>query len=316
MDLVQLRYFAQVARLKSFTKASEALHITQPALTRQVLMLEEELGVQLLFRHSRGAEPTEAGVKLLAGSDSIFRVVRDVAVEVAESSGRVSGALRIGFPPSLGGFVIGTAVEAFQQKYPEVRFELREGLSNELRDHLLGDRLDLAVLMRQADPPLVSVPLCEEDLWVIQPRRMRSLNSPRAFTLKMLEKQPLIQPGRAQLVRQYIEDEASRRGVSLNVVAEADALQVTKDLVRRGIGSLIAPYSGICTDIKRDEFSGGPVRGLAITRYLVRRIDRPITLGLSKFQDMMLETIRTLHKSDRAIRPVSAVEGRQKRLNK
>lgn len=312
MDLVQLRYFAQIAQLKSFTKASEALHITQPALTRQVLLLEDELGVQLLFRHSRGVEPTEAGVRLLAGAESIFRVVRDVSVEVAESSARVAGTLKIGFPPSLGGFVIGMAVNAFQRKYPEVRFELREGLSNELRDHLLADRLDLAVLMKEGDPPLISVPLCDEDLWVIQALRKGSRNTPRTYTLKMLQKQPLIQPGRSQLVRQYIESEALRQGVSLNVVVEADGLQVTKDLVRRGVGALISPYSGIGADIKRGDFSGGPVLGLAISRYLVRRIDRPMTLGIAKFQEAMLDTIQALHKSDHAIRPVSAIE-RKKR---
>ncbi|GLC97773.1 LysR family transcriptional regulator [Cupriavidus sp. TA19] len=312
MDLVQLRYFAQVAQLKSFTKASEALHITQPALTRQVLLLEEELGVQLLFRHSRGAEPTEAGVKLLAGAESIFRVVRDVTVEVAESSGRVAGTLRIGFPPSLGGFVIGMAVDAFQRKYPEVTFELREGLSNELRDHLLADRLDLAVLMIEADPPLVSVPLCAEELWVLQPPSGRILNSPRTYTLKMLAKQPLIQPGRTQLVRQYIESVALGQGISLHIVAEADALQVTKDLVRRGVGVHISPYSGIAADIKRGDFSGGPVQGLVISRYLVRRMDRPITLGIAKFQEAMLETIQALHKSDHAIRPVTTTERKKK----
>jgi LysR family nitrogen assimilation transcriptional regulator len=303
MDLVQLRYFVQVAQLRSFTKASEVLHITQPALTRQVFLLEEELGVQLLFRHSRGAEPTEAGIRLLAGAEAIFRVVRDVTVDVAESSSRVAGVLRLGCPPSLGGFVIGTAVEAFRRKYPDVTFELREGLSNELRDQLLADRLDLAVLMKEADPPLISVRLCDEDLWVLLPPEDPAGAAPKTYSLKALAKLPLIQPGRNQFVREYIESEAARLGVSLNVVSEADALQVTKDLVRRGMGAHISPYSGLATEILRGDFSGGPVKGLAISRFLVRRIDRPITLGVAKFQEVMFDTVRALHATGRSIRP-------------
>lgn len=304
MDLIQLKYFLQVAQLKSFTKASESLHITQPALTRQVLLLEEELGVQLLSRHSRGVEPTDAGVRLMAGAEAIFRVVRDVTIEVAESSTKVTGTIRIGFPPSLGAFVIGAAIDAFQRKFPDVTFELREGLSNDLRDQLLADRLDLAVLMKEADPPLISVPLCVEELWMIQQLAKRGRSSKKVYALEMIEDLPLIQPGATQLVRQYIEGMAAKQGIRLRVVAEADALQVTKDLVRRGMGAHISPYSGVAADLERGEFSGGPVRGLEISRYLVRRIDRPIAPAVSKFQETMADTINVLHATRAAIRPV------------
>lgn len=306
MDLVQLRYFVQVAQLKSFTKASEVLHITQPALTRQVLLLEEELNVSLLYRHSRGVEPTEAGARLASGAESIFRAVRDVRAFVAESTSSVVGVLRIGFPPSLSGFVIGTAVESFQRSYPDVRFELREGLSSDLHDHLLSDRLDIAILMKDADFPLISIPLCVEDLWVVRPLGATGTGLSEACTLNDLAQQALIQPGPGQMVRRYLDSEASRHGVTLNVIAEADGLAVTKDLVRRGVGAHISPYSGIGADIKRGEFSGGPVKGLAISRYMARRVDRPLTIATAKFQETLLATVHTLHLTDPAIRPMTA----------
>lgn len=160
--------------------------------------------------------------------------------------------------------------------------------------------------MERSDPPLISVPLCEEDLWVLRLSMGGARVVTRACTLKMLEQQPLIQPRRTQLVRQYIEGMALRQGVNLSVVVEADGLQVTKDLVRRGFGATISPYSGIGADIKRGDFSGGPVRGLVISRYLVRRIDRPVTLAIAKFQEAMLETMGVLNVSDHAIRLVAA----------
>ncbi|WP_286897050.1 LysR family transcriptional regulator [Achromobacter sp. UBA2119] len=306
MDLVQLRYFVRVAQLKSFTKASKALHITQPALTRQVLLLEEELNVALLYRHSRGVEPTEAGARLASGAESIFRAVQDVRALVAESTSTVAGVLRIGFPPSLGGFVVGAAVQSFQRTYPDVRFELREGLSSDLQDHLLGDRLDIAILMRGADFPLISVPLCVEDLWVVRPVGSKGTGESECCTLDDLAHQALIQPCSRQMVRQYLDSEASRLGITLNVIAEADGLAITKDLVRRGVGAHISPYSGIGADIKRGVFSGGPVKDLAISRYIARRVDRPLTVATAKFQEALLATVHTLHLTDAAIRPMAA----------
>jgi LysR family nitrogen assimilation transcriptional regulator len=128
----------------------------------------------------------------------------------------------------------------------------------------------------------------------------------------MLEAQPLIQPRRTQLVRQYIEREALQQSVSLNVVIEADALQMTKDLVRRGLGTTITPYSGIGLDFQRGDFSGGPVQGLMLSRYLVRRMDRPMTLSIAKFQELMLNTILALHTADHAIRPIPVPKRKKK----
>lgn len=82
MDLLQLRYFCKVADLRNFTKAAAALHVAQPAVTRQVQLLEDELGIQLLTRHNRGAVPTEAGNRLRAGAEAIFALMAQVKVDV------------------------------------------------------------------------------------------------------------------------------------------------------------------------------------------------------------------------------------------
>ncbi|MCU4121168.1 LysR family transcriptional regulator [Variovorax sp. N23] len=82
MDLLQLRYFCKVADLRNFTKAAAALHVAQPAVTRQVQLLEDELGIRLLTRHNRGAMPTEAGNRLRAGAEAIFALLAQVKVDV------------------------------------------------------------------------------------------------------------------------------------------------------------------------------------------------------------------------------------------
>ena len=102
MDLVQLRYFTRIAALRSFNRAAAHLAVAQPALTRPVKLLEEELGVQLLLRHSRGVEPTEAGEILAHGAETILRLADTVKSDVVTRAMEPRGTVRIGFPPSLG----------------------------------------------------------------------------------------------------------------------------------------------------------------------------------------------------------------------
>ncbi|MFC4278314.1 LysR family transcriptional regulator [Achromobacter aloeverae] len=292
MDLVQLRYFTRVAQLKSFSKASAALHIAQPALTRQVLLLEEELGVQLLVRHSRGAEPTAAGLQLLEGAEAIFQLVHDVTAKVSALNATVEGTLRVGIPPSLGGVILGRVTANFQQRYPRATLALREGLGNELRAALLADEVDLAVLTVNDDPKLAGTHLCDEELWVLQPRRSPGLPTPRTYKLSELAAQPLIQTERPHHVREYIEGEASRLGLKLNIIVETNAVQAIKDLVRQGLGAHISPCSGISKDILQGNFDGGPIEGLLFSRYLVRRADRTPTLAMTQFQELLIAALR------------------------
>lgn len=293
VDIQQLRYFARVAELKSFTKAAASLHIAQPALTRQVRLLEEDLGTTLLFRHSRGAEPTEAGLRLLAGADSLFRLLQNTLADVVASNSLITGTLRIGFPPSLGDLLMSSAIVDFRARHPDVTLTLQEGYSHTLRDALLGDRLDLAVLSGQPrNPLLVDTHLLDEQLWIIRPLGSPPPARGKSYQFAEVTSTPLIQPSRANTLRQMIEAKAAEQGVQLNVVIEAEALQCIKHLVRRGVGSHMSPFSGVVVDIERGEFCGAPIRGMKVSRHLVRRIDRPVSPALISFQKVLLETAR------------------------
>lgn len=301
MDLQQLRYFVRVAELKSFTKAAASLHIAQPAVTRQVRLLEEDLGVSLLFRHSRGAEPTEAGLRLLAGADALFRMLQDTRADVVASSSLVTGTLRIGFPPSLSDLLMSSAIATFRLRHPDVMLTLQEGYSHTLRDSLLGDRLDLAVLSGQPrNPLLVDTHLLDEQLWILRPPGSPPPASGKSYHFREVATLPLIQPSRSNTLRQLIEAKASELGVQLNVVIEAEALHSIKHLVRRGVGSHMSPFSGVVVDIERGQFCGAPIRGLKVSRHLVRRIDRPVSPALINFQKVLMQTVRQLRLRSRS----------------
>lgn len=309
MDVIQLRYFASVARLRSFSKAAAALNVSQPAITRQIRLLEAELGTQLLFRHSRGAEPTEAGLVLGAGAEAILRLFEQTRSEIIAQAAHPTGSIRIGFPPSIGNLLVGSTVSLYRARYPKVMVHLVEGFSHLLREWLLADRIDLAV-MTSLEPHrlLVSEPLYEEDLWMLAPALPGRRRAVRSFGIEQLAKRPLIQTSRANSLRVLLEGVAADHGLALNVVVEADALPVIKDLVRQGVGVHASPYSAVIRDVESGAFSGGPIRGLAISRVIVRRIDRPVTRAVLEMTSLIRhELLRVAPQAGRSIRVAPAL---------
>jgi len=100
MDVRQLRYFVEVVEAKSFTRAAERVHVAQPALGFQVRKLEDELGVTLLHRHSRGVDPTEAGRALLRHAHAVLRQIELARQELMDLSGPPRGAIALGITPT------------------------------------------------------------------------------------------------------------------------------------------------------------------------------------------------------------------------
>lgn len=147
MDLRQIMYFMWVYEEKSFTRASRKAGVVQPALSVQVKRLEEEFGVELFDRQSRGVMPTAHG-KLFYDLCTPIRkslgLARGKMIE-ASQSGQVIGAIRCGFPPTFYKAIIGPAVADFMRRYPMAELTLREGYARTLSDWVLEGELDFAV---------------------------------------------------------------------------------------------------------------------------------------------------------------------------
>jgi len=120
MDLKQLNTFVQVAELGSLSKAADRLHIAQPALSRQVRMLEEELKVRLFSRHGRGMVLTESGNLLLSRATAILRQIEEIRADLTEQAGAIRGKVVLGTPPTVGDVLAARLAERFMTQYPEV----------------------------------------------------------------------------------------------------------------------------------------------------------------------------------------------------
>ncbi|MFT4269353.1 MAG: LysR substrate-binding domain-containing protein [Xenophilus sp.] len=241
MDLTRLRYFAAVVEAGSFSQAAAALHLSQPALSRQVSLLEEELGQRLLLRHGRGAEANEAGLALLAHARGIFELAERAALDMRERLSSPRERVTIGLPPRVAHAIAADLIERFRAAYPASVISVVEGLSIRLREWLVAGRLDAAVLF---DPPpspqIQQETLARERLVVIGPHPL-----PARMRLADLASLPLVMPREPNALRQLLEREMRPRGLPLVLVAEVDSVQTVLSLVARGVCATVAPSSAI-----------------------------------------------------------------------
>jgi LysR family nitrogen assimilation transcriptional regulator len=271
LNLTRLRYFATVARLGNFRRAAEILHVAQPALSRHVQLLEEDMGVQLLARTARGVTLTEAGKVLMEGSENLVRLSTVLRDEVRARTSVPRGTVRIGALPSIAQKLVPGAIAQVRARYPEIRFTLTHGYTEDLREMLLADKLDVALLTEfTRHPDLLAQPLYREDIWLVslpgRPSRRRML---KAADLAGV---PLMVP-------QYLRMELERvlPAAELNIVVELEASVPMAELVATGVVSYFGPPLAMWDDISAGRLAGVPVQGFSLTRALARHKNRPPT---------------------------------------
>lgn len=279
MDLRQLRTFLHVAELGSLSHAAERLHIAQPALGRQIRLLEEDLGVALFTRHGRGMALTSAGRILTDRATAILRLVEDTRAQVSAELDTVRGTVCLGVPPTVGEVIAGRLAERFLRDYPEVSLRIVPAFSGYLLDMIQSGEADLAVMYETgATVHVRTEPLIEETLYLVgPPAAALDIGAPLAF--RSLADLPMILPGPRHGLRKLLEAEARSRDIALRVLVEADALQTLKELVARGLGYTVLPLAVVHADVQAGTLCAGPIMGPALTRKMVltRSLARPET---------------------------------------
>lgn len=284
MDLRQLRTFLAVADQGSLTRAADSLHVAQPALGRQVRQLEEEFAVALFERHGRGMVLTATGRLLADRARTILRLVEDTRAEVAAGRDAVTGGVTLGLPPTVGEVLAARLVERFLQQHPAVTVRIVPAFSGYLHDLLRRGEVDLAVMYETAPSREISTsPLIGESLCLVgTPERMAAWRD--AVRLADLAGRPLVLPGPRQGLRALLEAEASKAGLELKVVVEADSLQTLKDLAARDIGMTVLPMAAVHGDVARGILAARaitepePRRRLVLARSLARPMSNAVRI--------------------------------------
>jgi LysR family nitrogen assimilation transcriptional regulator len=266
MDLRQLRSFVHVVETGSLSCAARRLRLSQPALTRRMRLLEDEIGVPLLVRTGRGVRPTDAGLDLERRARRLLGEFETLTADMRARVARVSGTVRMAFAPSIGAALGGAVLQRFLAVHPAVKVEAVTVLSAVARDALLRGRLDLAVIFPEAlDPSLRVEPLWSDELAFVAPHRAPWRERTEiSFAEAMAE--PLILPSAGHGLRDAVEAEARARGLSVVVPVEIASMNLQLDLVARGMGCSVFPRAAC-----RLGEAAGALRVLRFSDAVIRR---------------------------------------------
>jgi LysR family nitrogen assimilation transcriptional regulator len=293
VDLKQIEYFVRVAELGSFTRASSALNIAQPALSRQVRLLEVELRQNLLVRNGRGAVPTEAGKLLLEHGRGILHQVERAREELGRVRGALAGRVAIGLPPSIAKVLTVPLTRDFRARLPQAALSISEGLSAAMQESIINGRLDIALLYGAVPTPGLEItPLLDEDLFLVQRKseRLSQRPQPETVSLKEVAALPLIIPTRPNAIRMLVESEMANINCHPNITLEIDGVPAILDLVLDGAGCAVLSKNAVTTSGQAGLFSVCPIAGLHSKLSIAVSSQRPATLT----QQAMLELIQQL----------------------
>jgi len=241
MNVRQLEYFLAVVRANGFSKAAAILGLTQPALSRQVARLEDEVGVRLFSRNGRGAELTDAGEALVIHAGAILERIEQARADMSQRQQSPRGRVTVGLPPRVAGTITTDLVMAFRDRFPEASISIAEALSIPLREWLTSGRIDMAVLFDPpASPALNFEHLVRESLVMVS---NEAIPNPIRFSQAL--EYPMVLPSSPHALRQLIENAARPRKLTLKVVAEVDSIHAVLPLVQKGLASTLLPVSAI-----------------------------------------------------------------------
>jgi len=291
MDLKQLEYFVRVAELGSFTRASSVLNIAQPALSRQVRLLEVELRQNLLLRNGRGVTTTEAGKLLLEHGRGILHQVERAREDLGRVRGALAGRVALGLPPSIAKMMAVPLTREFRKRLPSAALSISEGLSISMQEWLLTGRLDIAVLYNPApSPELETTPLLEEDLTLIALKSPKGKTSP--ISLKEVANLPLVIPSRPNAIRMVVETQMAGIGCKPLISLEIDGVSAILDLVADGAGHAILPRYAVTTAGSSAKFLVRPIVKPKLSSKLTLATAAGRTTTLT--QQAMLEMIQQI----------------------
>ena len=303
MDLKQLEYFVRVAEMGSFTRAALALDIAQPALSRQVRLLEVELHQNLLTRNGRGAVPTEAGRLLLAHGRGMLHQVERAREELGRVRGSLAGRVAVGLPTSLARVLTVPLTRAFRQQMPDATISISEGLSVAMQESLVNGRLDIAVLYN-AQPGFETeiTPLLEENLLLVQARPPGLQEEPASgpISLEDVSALSLVIPSRPNAIRMHVESEMANIGCRLKIALEIDGVSAILDLVADGAGSAVLSRNAVDSSVRPSAYTVRAIANPALRTKvsLATSSQRPTTLTQQATLALIKETVARIIKPD------------------
>lgn len=269
MDFKQLRAFLTVSDTGNVTRAAELLNLVQPAVSRQLRLLEEDIGTDLFERERHGMVLTDAGKALLVYARRAMLELDRARAEIGGAANGISGLVTVGLLPSTCDLISSPLVSAVAANYPGIRMRIAMGYAGTLQQWLETGEIDAALLYGvERSPNIHAKALLEEELWVVGPPSAK-LRRQKPVPLASLAGRPLILPSGPHGIRTLVDHACAVSNVELTVAAETNAMSIQKNLVLGGHGLTILPPIAFAEELAHKAVTAAPLSDPKITRTIV-----------------------------------------------
>jgi len=279
MDFRRLEVFAKVAELRSFSRAAEALGLTQPTVSEHVRALEDELGAPLLDRLGRGAAPTRAGSLLLGYARRMLALSREARQALDQFQGRLSGELVVGGSTIPGEYLLPALIGRFKTLFPDISVCLLIGSSRQVTEWIEDGRAEVGVVGARPSPKsLVARELQADELVLVVPPAHAWAGKTEVM-LAELKAEPLLVRERGSGSREALERALAEVNAALSgfrIAGEIGSTQAIKQAVRAGVGLALVSKRAVEDECRANLLHCLKVKDLRVSRafYLVTHRDR------------------------------------------
>jgi DNA-binding transcriptional LysR family regulator len=290
VDLRQLEVIRAIAETGSFTAAGEKLHVSQSAISRQVLLLEDELGEPVFHRVGRRVRITPAGDALLQLSHRVFQDLQDTIAGISDRQESLKGTLRLVGGMTVCLYVFPALLAEIRRQHPDLELKISAGSGEKCIAQLRSGTADLALLTLPVDSPdLVSVPVLVEELLLVGDAK-HPLARRKKITAADLTGQPFVLFESGSNSRRVVDEFFVTEHVDPRIVMETENVEILKAMVRTGIGITIAPYLAVAADVAHRRLFCSRIAGHSLIRETgwvypkMSRLPRTVAEVLSAFE--------------------------------
>lgn len=291
-----LIYFNQAIRDGSIRKAAETLHIASSAINRQLLQLEEEMGVELFVRSPRGIRPTSAGEALLAYIRRWEREAAQLRQEISRLKGGIRGTIRIAAAESLTEDILPKAMARLQVRYPLVDFTLMSGDNSRIKSELLAKEADIVCAFDVGESGRVeTLATVKAQIGVIVPAH-HPLTQLQEVSIGDCARFPVIAPDTEWLAHSTLRNLLEGEHSPLRIIARVERIGMLRNMVQAGLGIAFLSRVGMASQIEAGRIVWLPlVKGLAnpTTISVMVQAGRVQPLYISSFADLLQEELAT-----------------------
>ncbi|MBN8194077.1 LysR family transcriptional regulator [Bacillus sp. NTK074B] len=243
MDIRQLTYFNEVAKYKSFTKASNVLHLSQPTLSKMVRSLEDELDMELIDRSARQIELTEAGEIVYEQGQVILESLDHLSTHLYDLMNLKKGKIKIGIPPLIGFLFFPSIIKKFKTLYPDVQIQLNEFGANKVEEEVGDGKLDLGVVVLPMDEDEFDVVPFVSEKHMLFVHHSHPLAGKESVEMQELHDEDFILFSEDFALHDKIIDECRKAGFHPKIAYESSQWDFIGEMIGQNLGISIFPQS-------------------------------------------------------------------------